>query len=114
MASITTEEASSGPKIVLPGDILPGPESGLLDDAPTAPVIKLGPGLQPMDDDTIAAVKAGVLKHAATGNRWWVESNQRRVSLYYLQKKSAGVMSGGEGRHTRAHVGRLVRNNAED
>ncbi|KAG0026287.1 Exosome component 3 [Podila clonocystis] len=78
MASITEEPSSSGPKIVLPGDILPGPESGLLDDAPTAPVIKLGPGLQPMDDDTIAAVKAGVLKHAAVGNRWWVESNQRR------------------------------------
>lgn len=80
MTSITEDLSSSGPKIVLPGDILPGPESGLLDDAPTAPVIKLGPGLQPMDDDTIAAVKAGVLKHAAVGNRWWVESNQRRVS----------------------------------
>ena len=72
-------EQTPGPKIVLPGDLLPPTASGLLEDGPTAPVIKLGPGLHPMDDDTITAVKAGVLKHSEIGNRWWVESNQRRV-----------------------------------
>ena len=82
MASITTDqemEQATGPQIVLPGDLLPPTESGLLGDGTTAPVIKLGPGLHPMDDDTITAVKAGVLKHSEIGNRWWVESNQKRV-----------------------------------
>lgn len=37
-----------------------------------------------MDDDSITAVKAGILKHNAVGNRWWVESNQRRVGFFTL------------------------------
>lgn len=82
MASTLAEESRDSLQIVLPGDLLPATDSSLLQDSASAPVIKLGPGLQPLQDDTIAAVKAGVLKHAEVGNRWWVESNQRRVSLY--------------------------------
>lgn len=76
MASITTEEESKL-LIVLPGDQLP--EYGLMEDSSAAHRLTLGPGLAPMDDDSITAVKAGILKHNAVGNRWWVESNQRRV-----------------------------------
>ncbi|KAF9961444.1 exosome non-catalytic core subunit rrp40 [Modicella reniformis] len=90
MASIKTEQPPGsllpqGPSIVLPGDLLPAPGTRLVTDdddafittSTTAPVIKLGPGLL-VDDDSIGAIKAGILKHTPTGNRWWVESNQRR------------------------------------
>ncbi|CAG8434194.1 1748_t:CDS:2 [Ambispora gerdemannii] len=54
-------------QVVLPGDALPVYEHKL----------KLGPGLI-QDEDQIIAVKGGVLKHQPAGNKYWVESNQRR------------------------------------
>lgn len=91
MASTLAQESRDSLQIVLPGDLLPATESSLHQDSASAPIIKLGPGLQPLQDDTIAAVKAGVLKHAEVGNRWWVESNQRRVRTLF---KSAGICYG--------------------
>ncbi|CAG8524729.1 5403_t:CDS:2 [Ambispora leptoticha] len=55
------------PQVVLPGDSLPVYENKL----------KLGPGLI-QDEDQIIAVKGGVLKHQLAGNKYWIESNQRR------------------------------------
>ncbi|KAG0205807.1 Exosome component 3 [Mortierella sp. GBA30] len=107
MASITTDQdmdKSTGPKVVLPGDLLPPAESGLLEDAPMAPVIKLGPGLQPMDDDTITAVKAGVLKHSDVGNRWWVESNQKRY-VAAAGESVIGVVVGKTVEHYKVDIG---------
>ncbi|KAI1317260.1 exosome non-catalytic core subunit rrp40 [Mortierella claussenii] len=104
MASSVTigQEPATGPMIVLPGDLLPEP--GLLEDAPTAPVIKLGPGLQPMDDDTIVAIKAGVLKHTAVGNRWWVENNQRRY-VAAPGESVIGVVVGKTVEHYKVDIG---------
>ncbi|RUP44492.1 LOW QUALITY PROTEIN: hypothetical protein BC936DRAFT_149384 [Jimgerdemannia flammicorona] len=59
--------------VVLPGDPIP---SHTGDDT----TIKLGPGLT-QDQDVITSMKAGVLNHLEGSNRWWVESNQQRVSL---------------------------------
>lgn len=73
MAATKTEQ----PQIILPGDVLPASVTGLDEDAP---VIKLGPGLL-MQEDRIGAIRAGVLKHSSSANRWWVETNQRRVSV---------------------------------
>ncbi|RUS17964.1 hypothetical protein BC937DRAFT_89304 [Endogone sp. FLAS-F59071] len=55
--------------VVLPGDPVPASSAD-------AKVI-LGPGLT-QEKDVIIAMKAGVLMHEETYNRWWVESNQRR------------------------------------
>ncbi|KAF9182974.1 Exosome component 3 [Haplosporangium sp. Z 11] len=109
MASINSsedqEQQSTEPRIVLPGDELPPTETGLVEDTATpAPTIKLGPGLQPMDDDTIAAVKAGVLKHANVGNRWWVESNQRRY-VAVAGENVIGVVVGKTVEHYKLDIG---------
>ncbi|KAF9430594.1 exosome non-catalytic core subunit rrp40 [Entomortierella beljakovae] len=105
MASISLEqEAPAGPQIVLPGDLLPAADSGLLEDAPVAPVIKLGPGLQPMDDDTIISIKAGVLRHTSAGNRWWVESNQRRY-VAAPGESIVGVVVGKTIEHYKVDIG---------
>ncbi|KAF9952604.1 Exosome component 3 [Mortierella alpina] len=107
MASITTDqemEQATGPQIVLPGDLLPPTESGLLGDGTTASVIKLGPGLHPMDDDTITAVKAGVLKHSEIGNRWWVESNQKRY-IAAAGESVIGVVVGKTVEHYKVDIG---------
>ncbi|KAF8961684.1 exosome non-catalytic core subunit rrp40 [Entomortierella lignicola] len=104
VSTITEQETPVGPQIVLPGDLLPSSESGLLDDAPTAPVIKLGPGLQPMDDDSIIAVKAGVLKHVSAGNRWWVESNQRRY-VAAAGESVVGVVTAKSVEHYKVDIG---------
>ncbi|KAG0308352.1 exosome non-catalytic core subunit rrp40 [Dissophora globulifera] len=76
MASITFEGQEgtlhNQPHIVLPGDQIPSAVAGSAEG-----VIKLGPGLL-VEEDNVEAIKAGVLKHASVGNRWWVESNQRR------------------------------------
>ncbi|KAG9285401.1 hypothetical protein G9A89_010876 [Geosiphon pyriformis] len=55
------------PRVVLPGDAL-----AVFQDK-----LKLGPGLI-QDEDQIIAIKCGMLKHQPTGNKYWVESNQRR------------------------------------
>ncbi|KAK3820228.1 MAG: hypothetical protein J3Q66DRAFT_281683 [Benniella sp.] len=91
------------PRIVLPGDMLSAEDTGLLADSPTAPVIKLGPGLL-MDDDSIQSVKAGVLRHAPSTNKWWVESNQRRYVA--AQGESViGVVVGKNAEHYKVDIG---------
>ncbi|CAM0138622.1 exosome non-catalytic core subunit rrp40 [Umbelopsis sp. WA50703] len=67
-------------KVVLPGDLIPvnneSDESSMnVDD--DAPLVRLGPGLTQVQED-IVSMKAGVLKHQDPGNKWWLESNQRR------------------------------------
>lgn len=56
-------------RIVLPGDVI---------DVDTESTIVLGPGLRQEGDDVVAT-KAGILRHLEVGNRWWIESNQKRV-----------------------------------
>ncbi|KAG0175329.1 exosome non-catalytic core subunit rrp40 [Apophysomyces sp. BC1034] len=54
-------------RVVLPGDVIPVNDEALI----------LGPGLR-QDGENVVATKAGLLRHIETGNRWWIESNQRR------------------------------------
>lgn len=56
-------------RIVLPGDVI---------HVDTESTIVLGPGLRQEGDDVVAT-KAGILRHLEVGNRWWIESNQKRV-----------------------------------
>jgi exosome complex component RRP40 len=68
-------------KVVLPGDFIPASnehESSDMDVDGEAPIVRLGPGLTQVQED-IVSMKAGVLKHHEMGNKWWLESNQRRV-----------------------------------
>lgn len=62
------------PRIVLPGDVI---------DVDEASTIVLGPGLR-QEGDQIVAMKAGILQHLEVGNRYWIESNQKRVRIYSL------------------------------
>ncbi|KAI8884552.1 hypothetical protein K501DRAFT_217420 [Backusella circina FSU 941] len=55
-------------RVVLPGDII---------DVNKEETIVLGPGLRQEGDDVVAT-KAGILQHLETGNRWWIDSNQKR------------------------------------
>lgn len=57
-------------RIVIPGDVI---------DVNSETTIVLGPGLRQEGDDVVA-VKAGILHHAETGNKYWIESNQKRVT----------------------------------
>jgi exosome complex component RRP40 len=57
------------PRIVLPGDVI---------EVNSESTIVLGPGLRQEGDDVVAT-KAGILYHLEVGNRYWVESNQKRV-----------------------------------
>ncbi|KAI7869445.1 hypothetical protein BDF14DRAFT_1782127 [Spinellus fusiger] len=60
-------------QVVLPGDIIPvSTHTSTSDDT-----LVLGPGLR-QEGDTIVAIKAGLLRHLEAGNRWWIESNQKR------------------------------------
>ncbi|GAA5800866.1 hypothetical protein EDC94DRAFT_697441 [Helicostylum pulchrum] len=56
------------PRIVLPGDVI---------DVDTDSTVILGPGLRQEGEDVVAT-KAGILRHLETGNKWWIESNQKR------------------------------------
>lgn len=56
-------------RIVLPGDVI---------DVDEESTIVLGPGLR-QEGDQIVAMKAGILQHLPVGNRYWIESNQKRV-----------------------------------
>lgn len=81
---------SSDLKVVLPGDLIPvnneSDESSMnVDD--DVPLVRLGPGLTQVQED-IVSMKAGVLKHQDPGNKWWLESNQRRVRT--IQKSCLG------------------------
>lgn len=58
-------------RIVLPGDLIP---------VDTESKVVLGPGLRQEGEDVVAT-KAGILRHIESGNRWWIESNQKRVRL---------------------------------
>ncbi|KAI9025327.1 hypothetical protein CLU79DRAFT_745066 [Phycomyces nitens] len=60
-------------QVVLPGDIIPIST----DPASSQDSIILGPGLR-QEGENIVAVKAGLLRHLEVGNRWWIESNQKR------------------------------------
>ncbi|KAH8551793.1 hypothetical protein BGW37DRAFT_313330 [Umbelopsis sp. PMI_123] len=67
-------------KVVLPGDLIPAVDendTSQMDVDEEAPIVRLGPGLTQVQED-IVSMKAGVLKHQETGNKWWLESNQRR------------------------------------
>lgn len=69
-------------KVVLPGDLISAEnDNSQMEVDDEAPVVRLGPGLTQVQED-IVSMKAGVLKHQETGNKWWLESNQRRVSCY--------------------------------
>lgn len=63
--------------LVLPGESVPVQHINL----------KLGPGLQqtptPEGSNVVVSTRAGCLEHSKNGARWWVESNARRVSLYF-------------------------------
>ncbi|KAF7726436.1 exosome non-catalytic core subunit rrp40 [Apophysomyces ossiformis] len=59
-------------RVVLPGDVIPVNNDPLI----------LGPGLR-QDGENVVATKAGLLRHMEAGNRWWIESNQRRVEHYF-------------------------------
>ncbi|SAM03289.1 hypothetical protein [Absidia glauca] len=59
-------------KVVIPGDVIPIDQNEDHDES--SPII-LGPGLR-QDGDQIVANKAGILRN--NGNRWWIESNQKR------------------------------------
>lgn len=56
-------------RIVLPGDVI---------KVSSESTIVLGPGLRQEGDDVVAT-KAGLLHHLEVGNRYWIESNQKRV-----------------------------------
>lgn len=56
-------------RIVLPGDAI---------DVDTESTVVLGPGLRQEGEDVVAT-KAGILRHLEAGNKWWIESNQKRV-----------------------------------
>lgn len=62
------------PRIVLPGDVI---------DVDTESTVVLGPGLR-QEGDEVVATKAGILRHLETGNKWWIESNQKRVKYFLL------------------------------
>ncbi|KAJ3039922.1 exosome non-catalytic core subunit rrp40 [Rhizophlyctis rosea] len=66
--SPTAMQDDDHPQLVLPGDRI------LYD--PSSQKIKIGPGLQ-QEDTLLIGTKLGVL-HKAAGNRWWIDSNQRR------------------------------------
>ncbi|KAF9168736.1 Exosome component 3 [Actinomortierella ambigua] len=102
-------------RVILPGDQLPPHEANLptgqdedavsmMIDQRAPPTIKLGPGLTPMDDDTIISVKAGVLNHTDIGNRWWVESNQRRY-VAAPGESVIGIVTGKTGEHYKMDIG---------
>ncbi|KAI9483208.1 MAG: hypothetical protein EXX96DRAFT_133827 [Benjaminiella poitrasii] len=55
-------------RIVIPGDVI---------DVNTESTIVLGPGLRQEGDDVVV-IKAGILCHLEAGNRYWIESNQKR------------------------------------
>ncbi|OBZ83974.1 putative exosome complex component rrp40 [Choanephora cucurbitarum] len=55
-------------RVVLPGDVI---------DVNTESTIVLGPGLR-QESDQVVATKAGFLRHLEVGNRYWIESNQKR------------------------------------
>ncbi|KAI8993456.1 hypothetical protein BDB01DRAFT_716292 [Pilobolus umbonatus] len=55
-------------QVVLPGDVI---------DVDTSSTVILGPGLR-QEGEGVVATKAGMLHHLETGNRWWIESNQKR------------------------------------
>ena len=64
-------------QVVMPGDLIP-----VDSDHSSDHTLVLGPGLR-QEGDQIVAIKAGMLKHAT--DRWWIESNQKRVSCFFWQ-----------------------------
>lgn len=69
-------------RIVLPGDVI---------EVDTESTVVLGPGLRQEGEDVVAT-KAGILRHLEVGNRWWIESNQKRVKYTTPVKKESTRM----------------------
>ncbi|ORY48124.1 hypothetical protein BCR33DRAFT_753297 [Rhizoclosmatium globosum] len=69
--------------VVLPGDIVPIPES--------EQTVRVGPGLR-QDVANIVVAKAGILKQSVTGDRVWVEGNQRRY-VPQLNESVIGIVT---------------------
>lgn len=65
-------------RVVLPGDVISEATESAIEHGGT---IVLGPGLR-QEGESIVATKAGILKHLTSGNRWWIESNQKRASSW--------------------------------
>ncbi|KAF9578173.1 Exosome component 3 [Lunasporangiospora selenospora] len=98
------EQYESGLHVILPGDLLPPTQSQDSEDVVMAPVIKLGPGLQPMSDESIVAVKAGILQSTASANRWWVQSNQKRY-VPSSGESVIGIVRGKTAEHYKLDIG---------
>lgn len=62
-------------RVVLPGDIIHETSAH-----PENTKLILGPGTR-QDGEQIVAAKAGILNGSETGNKWWIESNQKRVCI---------------------------------
>ncbi|KAI9352846.1 hypothetical protein BDR26DRAFT_832350 [Obelidium mucronatum] len=69
--------------VVLPGDIVPVPD--------TDQTIRVGPGLR-QEFGNILVSKAGILKRGAGGDRVWVEGNQRRY-VPFLNESVIGIVT---------------------
>lgn len=76
-----TLEMEVDQRIVLPGDVI---------DVDTESTVVLGPGLR-QEGEEVVATKAGMLRHLEVGNRWWIESNQKRVKSFNTKKKEQPI-----------------------
>lgn len=73
--STQMEVDRSDSRVVLPGDIIHETSAH-----PENTKLILGPGTR-QDGEQIVAAKAGILNGSETGNKWWIESNQKRVCI---------------------------------
>jgi exosome complex component RRP40 len=75
------DDVEEYPRYVLPGERVPCFSGDLSANPSEQPkTVKLGPGLL-QEKDNVIAIKAGVLHRGAEGMKWWIESDQRRVSF---------------------------------
>ncbi|CEG70906.1 hypothetical protein RMATCC62417_06723 [Rhizopus microsporus] len=81
-------------RIVLPGDLIP---------VDTESKVVLGPGLRQEGEDVVAT-KAGILRHIESGNRWWIESNQKRY-IASTGESVIGTVTAKLGEYFRVDIG---------
>ncbi|ORZ38886.1 hypothetical protein BCR44DRAFT_35255 [Catenaria anguillulae PL171] len=70
------------PRFVFPGDAVPAipePSDADMDVDGGPPAVILGPGVR-RDVDQVVATKAGMLYHNPEGNKWWIDSDQKRYT----------------------------------
>ncbi|KAI9246143.1 hypothetical protein BY458DRAFT_528232 [Sporodiniella umbellata] len=79
---------------VLPGDIV---------SVNTETTVVLGPGLR-QEGDEVVATKAGILRHFESGNRWWIESNQKRY-IASTGESVIGTVTAKLGEYFRVDIG---------